>query len=278
MGMYSEYWLSYYDQIEGTSATYRSDGVSHQRKATLERVVFRDQDSKTSIEAALTNKQVRNYIEHSKLAVQSRKLTIGELTVRHSTKLAGGALNVSAGHAWGLRALGAYKDHRDPTGPSAQFSKWTADLSYMRPFKLAEQDLRLSLSASGQWTPDTLFSSERIGVGGSSTVRGFRDQTASGDVGGYGRAELSWTLPATENAAFDHAFGRFSLYAGADAGHIRRDYSETEEYGTLSGAALGLRTGGGIAALDVAYARPLVRPGYITTDGGEVYASLKLTY
>jgi len=275
---YNQSWSTYYDVIEGQAATYRSDGISRAHTATVERVVHRNADSKTSVEAKLTAKQTRNYIEHVMLAVQSRKLSIGALTLRHATKVGGGALNVSAVHEWGLRTLGAQKDHTAPTGPSAQFSKWSGDVSFAKPFQVAEQNLRVDVSGHGQWTPDTLFSSERISVGGQYTVRGFRDQSASGDVGGYARAQLSWILPVTGHAGIDKVFGRFTPYAGADAGFIRRDYSETHENGALSGVALGLRTGGGIAAFDVAYARPLAQPGHITTGGGEVYAKLTLTY
>ena len=276
---YSQNWMSYYDVIKGQLATYRSDGISRQHKATLERVVFRNADSKTSVEAALTAKQVRNYIEFSKLAVQSRKLTIGALTLRHATKLGGGALNLSLGHEWGLRTLGAEKDHQvTAESARAQFKKLSGDVSYSRPFKLAAQDLRMDLSSHVQWSPKTLYGSERISIGGQYSVRGFQDMSASGDVGGYVRSELSWSLAPSGVKPFDKLMGRFSPYIGVDGGAIRHDHTEASEKGALSGMAIGFRTSGGLASFDVAYAKPIHQPGSFTTSGGVVYAKLKLEY
>ena len=276
---YSESWMSYYDVIQAQTASYRSDGISHQRKGTIERVVYRNADSKTSIEAALTAKQVRNYIAFTKLDVQSRKLTIGALTLNHSTKLGGGALSLSLAHEWGLRTLGAKKDHAVTSEEAhAQFKKITTNVSYSRSFKVAEQNLSLSLSGNAQWSPTTLFSSERISIGGQYSVRGFQDQSASGDVGGYVRSELSWRLPTTGQKTFDKVLGQFTPFVGLDAGAIRRDYTETNEKGALAGAVLGFRTSGGLVSFDVSYAKPIVQPGYFTTSGGVVYAKIKLEY
>ncbi|MDF5827945.1 ShlB/FhaC/HecB family hemolysin secretion/activation protein [Pseudomonas aeruginosa] len=37
-----------------------------------------------------------------------------------------------------------------------------------------------------------LFSPQRISLGGNSSVRGFKDQTLTGDSGGYWRNQLRW--------------------------------------------------------------------------------------
>ncbi len=39
---------------------------------------------------------------------------------------------------------------------------------------------------------DVLFSPQRISLGGNSSVRGFKDQTLTGDSGGYWRNQLRW--------------------------------------------------------------------------------------
>ena len=40
--------------------------------------------------------------------------------------------------------------------------------------------------------PDVLYSVERVSLGGEASVRGFKEQNLSGDVGGYLRNEVSW--------------------------------------------------------------------------------------
>jgi hemolysin activation/secretion protein len=48
-------------------------------------------------------------------------------------------------------------------------------------------------SAYGQWSPDRLYGSERLTLGGESSVRGFKEQYLSGDNGGYWRNELGYS-------------------------------------------------------------------------------------
>ncbi len=54
-------------------------------------------------------------------------------------------------------------------------------------------------SPYAQWSPDRLYGSERLTLGGESSVRGFKEQYLSGDNGGYWRNELGYyslfTLP-----------------------------------------------------------------------------------
>lgn len=276
---YSESWFRYVSTIQATTQSYRSTGISRQRKAALERVVFRGQDSKASLEGALIHKETRNFIADTLLETQSRKLSIAGLTLRHSTRLGGGTFNASAGYEQGLRILGAKKDHQIAANdPRAQFHKWSADVSYARPFQAGERNFNASTSVSGQWSPHTLFGSERVSVGGLSSVRGFKEENASGDVGGYLRNELSWYAPKSGVGTLDKAFGQIAPYAAIDAGWIKSDPAEDREGGTLSGWAVGLRTLGGIVTLDITWAEPISMPGFIHREAHEVYASVGVEF
>lgn len=276
---YSDSWFTYASTIEATTATYTSTGSSRQSELSAERVVHRDQDSKTSLEGVLTLKQGRNFIEDALLESQSRKLSIGGLTLHHSDRVWDGALNGSATFERGLRSFGAKKDHEiGANDPRAQFNKWSFSASYSRALPVAEQTLNGYLALSGQWTPHTLFSSERISIGGLSSVRGFKEDSLSGDVGGYARTELSWTLPATDWNLFDKTFGRFTPYGALDTGWIKADPAEDGEGGVLAGWALGLRTSNGVVSFDVAWAEPLKRHHSLTRRGRELYTSLSIAY
>jgi len=276
---YSQSWFTYTSTIDAVTQSYKSNGISRQQSVTAERVAHRDQDSKTSIEGALTLKESRNFISDILLETQSRKLSIAGVTVRHSTKVAGGALSVSAAAQQGLRAFGAKKDHAvSGNDPRAQFLKFSSDISYSHPFQVKKQNLSASLALHGEWSPHTLFGSERVSVGGLSTVRGFKEESASGDVGGYARSQLSWSLPASGIEYLDKAFGRFVPYVALDGGWIKSDPQEETEGGTLTGWALGLRTSGGIATFDIAWAEPIHQPRLFTKHNRALYSSLDISF
>lgn len=276
---YSESWFTYASTIQATTASYRSRGISRQRELTAERVVARDQDSKTSLEGALTLKETRNFIADALLDSQSRKLSIAGLTARHSTKIWDGALNVSAVYEQGLRSFGAKKDHQVASGEArAQFRKLSSNITYSRALQVQDQNLSSSVALSGQWAPGTLFSSERFSIGGLSSVRGFKDNSVSGEVGGYARTELSWTAPSTDLEYVNKAIGRLSPYLALDGGWVQADPAETGEGAVLAGWAVGLRASSGIITFDVAWAEPLKRHHTLTPRGRELYSSISVNF
>lgn len=276
---YSDSWYDYLSLIEATTSTYESSGSSRQQDVSAEYVAHRDQDSKTSVEGVLTLKQTRNFIEGSLLDTQSRKLSIAALSLHHTTTVLDGSLTAEVTYEAGLRAFGAKKDHEVGDGDTrAQFRKWSSDISYSRSFQVGEQSFSASTSLSGQWTPHTLYSTERITVGGLTSVRGFKEETLSADVGGYAHTDLGWVLPATEFAYIDKTFGRFVPYAGLDIGWTQADPYEDGEGGTLAGWALGLKTSGGSVTFDIAWAEAIQRHRSITPKGRELYSSVSIEF
>ncbi|WP_120498534.1 ShlB/FhaC/HecB family hemolysin secretion/activation protein [Kiloniella sp. EL199] len=272
-------YFEYESEIEGSFQTFNTSGNSRSYKAELDRVIYRDADSKTSVAVSLRNKETRNFIEDALLDTSSRELAIFGSRLNHSRRFQGGVLSGDIQYQRGLKLFGALKDESG-TGntPRAQFDKLDASFNYYRPFTLADQQLSWSSNAVAQWSPDTLYSTERISIGGQSTVRGFKEGSASGDVGGYLRNELSWNLPQTGLKVPDHILGRASLFAAYDIGKIRSDKSEVFEHGTMQGAAVGLRLNGGFASGSLVWARPLSSPGYVEKRNNEVYVDFKVNF
>ncbi|MCZ4283069.1 ShlB/FhaC/HecB family hemolysin secretion/activation protein [Kiloniella laminariae] len=272
-------YFEYESEIKGDIETFNTRGNSRGYKAELDRVIHRDADSKTSLTLALEDKETRNFTKGSLLGTNSRELAIFGSRLNHSRKFQNGILSGSLEYQRGLKLFGALKD--EPTAedsPRAQFDKFDLSLNYYRPFSVAEQSLSWSSSAVAQWSPDNLYSTERISIGGQSTVRGFKEGSASGDVGGYLRNELSWSLPRTGLEVPDHIIGNASLFAAYDIGKIRSDNSDAFEHGTLQGAALGLRLNGGFASGSLVWARPLAAPDFVEQRNNEVYLDLKINF
>lgn len=106
----------------------------------------------------------------------------------------------------GMPWFGAESDGNKPGDlPKAEFRKWSLSASFQRPLL---NDLWWLSSLYGQWSPDRLYGSERLTLGGESSVRGFKEQYISGDNGGYWRNELNYALlrspPLGRSALWPH--------------------------------------------------------------------------
>ena len=280
------YWLGtlsasqfrYQTPIYGTTQTFKSSGLTTTYRADVERVLLRDQVSKTTLTTSLTYKDIRNYIEDVLLEVSSRKLTVAGFMLNHSRRIGQGLVSVSVGYETGLRSFGAKDDaERNNTGPEAQFEKYTGDLTVIQNFSLLGLNFMVTSGARGQWTPDTLYSSERFSIGSLSTVRGFKESSLIGDVGGLIRNELALRLPV-EHPDISKVVSELQPFIGIDYGVVAQDDHEDFEGGRMSGWAIGLRARGQHADLSLTYAQPIDAPSFIEQRGSEFYFSAQLAF
>lgn len=119
-------------------------------------------------------------------------------------------------------------------------------------------------SAYGQTTPDRLYASEQLSVGGQYSVRGYKEQYLSGNRGGYWRNELTWqwmTIPGV---------GTLSATGALDAGHVVSQKGITDG-GTLAGTSLGLELAGRWLSQSLTVAMPLSYPDRLNPDKQVVY-------
>ncbi|MCC9624679.1 ShlB/FhaC/HecB family hemolysin secretion/activation protein [Thalassospira sp. MA62] len=269
---YSGSYYRYSTLVSGNTQDFMTSGLSRSHKVELSRVIHRDQTSKSRLDLSVTAKQSRNYIEDVFVETSSRKLTVGRAAFAHSTRLFDGIGSIEIGAEHGLKILGALKDSpdQDSDAPKAQFLKYTLETNYQKPFQLFSENFSLSTASNWQYTPDTLYGTERIGVGGQYSVRGFRDDTLSGDVGGYIRNEIAWNPDISTLGIPTSFISTVQPYGAFDWGWIKRDNSETRERGTLSGVAFGLRAAGKFFSLSAEYAHGLSSPDFLEKRGREI--------
>ena len=108
-------------------------------------------------------------------------------------------------------------------------------------------------------------------IGGPFSVRGFYNNTLSGDHGAYLRNELSVrpVLPL---------FGQrlpLRVYDGLDVGHVDNRVEGNLD-GTLSGAALGVSVAFKGASLDVSATRALHEPSFFQREGTQTWVRLNI--
>lgn len=260
-------------KAEGFSFKQTGDSQNHQFRA--ERVIHRDALSKTSLSAGLAHLRTNNYIEDSKLALSSNRLTEAQFGINHGRRVGSAFVNLDLGLQQGIGALDAQGNgHPGPGEPDARYRKYTGTLSYLQPFQLWGEKLTFSSLATGQRSEDVLFSPQRTSLGGSSSVRGYKNQFLSGDSGGYWRNELRLTRPVTLDL-LRPVFAEYGAAAGYDQGVIRNDRYNGDEHGRLSSQSLELFARGPHIAASVTFAHSLERPDMIDRES-PVYLRLDL--
>ena len=251
-------------------------GNTRNHTLSLQRVLHRDQMGKTAVNSSIRHIRSRNFIEDSLVAVSSHELTEISLGINYGRRLWHGYLNLDLAYQKGSTAFGAQKDHHPAPGqPRAQFSKYTATASYLLPFNLLNQRFTYSSLATGQWSHDVLYGPVRFSVGGLGSVRGFREQSLSGDSGGYWRNDLTWQTPVAL-AAINPWFQRFSVTAAYDAGVIHGGQYNPELHGRMTSRALTLALNGKHLGISVTLAESLSRPDAIANKEHPVWFRLDL--
>ncbi len=245
-------------------------GASTNISGTANRVLFRNQTSKLNGFGTLSLQESKSYFENSIIDVSSYNLTTLRLGLNYFTLLSGGLFDTEISYVRGFDSLGATND---PSGqaegaPQAQFDKFSLSLGYTRPFLLGNNfPANFSSQFTGQYSPDVLYGTEQISVGGLYSVRGFPNISLPGNTGAYLRNELSITPVFLQNlSGFNE---NTSLFVAYDAGRIWGHYGG--ESGTLSGLAYGIRTSTAGWSFELMATEPLSYPSSIGKPDPYIY-------
>lgn len=250
-----------------------ASGSTRNHNVLLDWVAYRDQDSRLSFSGGLTNKDTKSYFADQYLDISSRVLTVLDVDTNLSTTLGGGLLRANIGYARGLKHIGALEDPSNlPTiAPHAQFEKYKYALSYSYPFVWQELPWTASSSLVGQHALDSLYGSEQILIGGIYTVRGFVDNTLSGDDGYYWRNDIS-VQPKFQLGG--ESIGS-RLYVGVDYGDVRSVAPDTPE-GNLSGWGFGAELYWRSFSFEIFNTRTISLPNSMEREGSETW--MRLSY
>lgn len=267
---YSYSWSNYLSTIDNNGYLWRSTGDTETHRLTGSWVLFRNGDIKTGVSAGITHRINRNYLDDVLLATSSRKLSSVSLGINHTQKIASGVATLNPTFTQGVPWLGA-EDDNDKQGdvPKAEFRKWSLNGSFQRP---VADKLWWLTSVYFQWSPDRLYGSERLTLGGETSVRGFKEQYISGDNGGYWRNEMNWslfTLPWV---------GDVGVLAAIDGGWLKKDGQDRYASGTLWGTALGLTATNRGYASQFTVGTPVDYPDWLAPDHLVIYYRFSVAF
>lgn len=267
---YSYSWNNYLSTIDNHGWLWRSSGDTETHRVNLSHVLFRNGDIKTGVSLGVNHRSNHNYLDDVLLESSSRKLSSLLFGLNHTQKMFGGVATFNPTFSRGMPWLDAESDgNKNGDLPKAEFRKWSLNVSFQRP---VAENLWWLASAYGQWTPDRLYGSERMTIGGESSVRGFKEQTISGDNGAYWRNELSYTLFTLP------VIGQVSTLAALDGGWLHSEKLDRYSAGTLWGAAAGFSIANRWVATSFTVGLPLVYPDWLGPDLVSIYYRVAVAF
>lgn len=273
------YSQSYYrTRSAGAGFVFGSDGDSKSHSVRAERVLHRDDVSKTAANFGVSHLQTRNYLNNNLIDVSSQRLTENQLGFNHGRRIGNAFVNLDMGWQQGTGAFDAQAEGNPRRNqPVARYNKYSLTASYLQPFTLWNENFSVDSLVNGQRSEDVLFSPQRISLGGLSSVRGFKEQSLSGDSGAYWRNQVRWRRPVAFEPLrpFLQEYGVALAY---DLGVIHGNRHNGTQHGRLSGNAVEFSTRGRNVAASVTFARSLERPDAIERQEHPVYFRFDLFF
>jgi hemolysin activation/secretion protein len=264
----------YKEPVVGLTDTFKSSGHTQRWTFGLDRVLFRDQETKTTLSLGYELKQVDSYLDDVRLATQSEDLAAASVRLSHTRRIWGGAWYFTLGMQFGLPGMGTANTvpHPDAEGPHAQYVRPSLDIDGYQPVTLFGRELEWHPSLHAEYASATLYATQRLQLGGLYTVRGFLNNQVFGDHGAYWRNDLTWKLPPVDLGLWGLS-SKNELYLALDAGWAEVNASapqtaRTQIRGVISGGGIGWRTASGPAFADVSVTHaidtgPLAPEGWI---------------
>ena len=246
------------------NTVYDMYSSNHILSADLEKILFRNQKSKVSLDLGIRRRHNQSYLEKSVLS--DRKLTVGTVSLNTTTSLFGGIFGSSIGYERGLKIFNAERDNgKIDTTPKAQFHKYNVNLSYYKP---VTNKFIYRANVYGSYSNDVLYGSERQTIGGIGSVGGYNTrESIQGDKAIEISNELAYNIPVKK-------FAVVSPYVnyGYGAAKYNRDKSKYRT-GYVTGMTAGIRFDTKMFDFDFGYAKPMAHSEYLSPKKQEMYFS-----
>ncbi len=247
---------NYHQTIEGANQTFLSSGKSDNTEFRVQRLIHRDQQSKTSLEFGIIKKHSKSFIADTEIDSQRKNVTANEIGISYRQYFGKTVLDVKLDHRQGVPWFNAQAETGGADGLTTRYKLWTLDTTVSTPMKIGNVEGKYSFTFSGQYTKDLLYTADYFSIGNRYTVRGFDgEQTLLAEKGFYIRNE--WSMPVAQGK---------EAYVGLDYGQVSGSGTQWLLGKKLAGAALGIRGNEGGIYYDIFTSWPLYKPkGYQTS-------------
>jgi len=268
--------FSYESVLDANGQLFANDGVSWNAAITIDRLLYRDSKTKFSVSGGLSVIDTANNIQGIRLSTSSFRLTSAAIDWHLQRRFKQGLLFASLGLKRGLNILGAETADLGPGGASTDFRVLSATVSYRERVEIGSIKLGYSALVRAQSALDPVFSANRFSIGGSSTVRGFRDDGISGRHGVAFRQQADFPLKKLfKSSQWQSQISGFAAY---DAGGIFQRNGDQFERGFLHSATLGLRFSNRLFGVETSVSRPLSAPSFVERKDVEFAFSMRIGF
>lgn len=249
------------------NTAYPYQGKNTHQQLDISRLMYRDSTQRLTFQATLKHKHAQTQLAGQTLTISSPALTSLAFSPQYTTTLGHGYLTLNSTAEWGLPAFGATSDTLSARAPRSHYRKFSLSSSYQSRFS---NGVTYLTSVYSQYSPDNLYGLERISIGGQYSVRGYHEQSLSGNRGGYWRNEISKEIA-------DTALGNLRVVTALDYGLIAADKYHVET-NALAGGAVGLSfTGNHPFYAQLFLSKPLFYPASLNPDPWTAYWSVSLS-
>jgi hemolysin activation/secretion protein len=269
--------FTYTSILSGNGQAFSNDGKSWNAALLLDRMLYRDAKTKFTLSWGVNLTDTENRIQGIRLSTSSYRQVTGSVNLRFQRRLKDAFVGIDFGFARGLKILGANAADTGPGGATIQARRLSAAVTYQTKVEFFDTPLDYNVLLRAQAALDPVFSNGRFSLGGSSTVRGFRDDGISGRYGTFLRQEVGF--PLAKLFTNDRALAiKMSGVVGYDAGAIIAYNSDRFERGQLHASTVGLRISSRHVQAELSASAPVLSPSFINRTPYEVSASVRITF
>lgn len=270
--------FDYKSQVQGNPSDFSTSGDSAGQTIKLSRLWHRNQLGKFGQRLSVKRKDNENFIEDTLLNTSSRTLASTSLETWYQRTIANGTWSLNLFLDKGLSNFGGENDNgKSNIEPKAEYTKTRFNANYTKSVKWLNKNLNYSINFNSQQSHDKLYSADQISIGSQYTVRGFKQQSASGNRGYYIRQNLSGYLPGG-NGWMTQFAGRWQLGFGLDWGKVKNQSTSANSHTELSGYGLKISNVGKPVSLSIEYGKALNHPDNIAVDKHDLYISLNYRF
>lgn len=257
----TSYYRSEYKKIIGGNfGGYNSDGNSERYSNRINRVLFRNNNHKLSAYTSIDVKNNLNRIHELVIDVSSKRYSNITFGINDVTTIWGGGtywdLSLTKGTPW---FGSAWVNDPDLLGFDIDFHKINGLLSWSK--KIHQFDIfsvNYDLTASFQYSKDVLVSDQNISIGDEYSVRGFKEDSISGNKGGYVSNTVKFPV-------YINKFSGVSIvpFVGYDVGYVKNNcskYVNSCEGEFISGGSVGLKLNQKYLSSSLSAGWPITKP------------------
>lgn len=236
---------NYHENVQGQTQTFQYSGKTDKLEFSAERLLSRNQQSKTGMQFRLMKQHHTNFLDDTEILAQRRNVISAEMGVTHRHYYGQAVLDVLASYRQSVPWLNALTE----SSSSERYRLWLLNIQYGTPAQIGKLESWYTCHLQAQFTRDVLYSGDFFSIGNRYTVRGFDgEQTLAAETGWYVQNE--WSIPIHET----------QVYFGLDYGEVGGPSASTLAGKRLAGAVLGWRGEKMGIQYDAFMGWPLYRP------------------